>query len=392
MNAAGRRILLVTGEYPPMEGGVADFTAILARHMAMQGAEVGVLTSTNGRPRNHRWATLFPWIRTWNTWNLWQALRAIERAFGPEIINIQYQTAAFGMHPSINWMPRLTRVPCVATFHDLKVPYLFPKAGSLRQWVNRELARTCQAIIVTNMEDWAATEEWPGIRRKAFIPIGSNVSPEYPPGYDRALWRSQYGLSERALVLGYFGFLNASKGGENLIASLAALVRAGYDAYLLMIGGTVGASDATNIAYLARIREAIIGYGLFSRVIWTGYLSNQGVSAAFGIVDICVLPYQDGVSFRRGSLMAALAHGLPIVSTYPRVPIPELVHGENIYLVPPGEVNPLAEAIIRLADNPALCARLRQGAQALARRFQWEDIAQRTLQLYDKILSEQISR
>ncbi len=373
-----------------MEGGVADFTAILARHMAAQGAQVAVLTSTEGAPRNHRWATLFPWVRTWNAWTLWQALRAIERDFQPEIINIQYQTAAFGMRPSINFLPRLTQVPCIVTFHDLKVPYLFPKAGRLRQWVNYELARSCRAVIVTNAEDWAALEGWPGIRQKALIPIGSNVSPEYPEGYNRALWRTRYSLGEEALVLGYFGFLNASKGGEDLIAALAALVRAGYDAYLLMIGGAVGASDTTNIAYLSRVREAIIAYNLSSRVIWTGYLSNQGVSAAFGIVDICVLPYRDGVSFRRGSLMAALAHGLPIVSTQPRIPMSELVHGENIFLVPPGEPNRLAEAIMRLADDPALRARLRDGARALSRRFRWEEIAKRTLQLYDETLRERM--
>jgi len=386
----GRRVLLVTGEYPPMEGGVADFTAILARHMAAQGAQVAVLTSTDGQPRNHRWATLFPWVRTWNAWNLWQALRAIERDFRPEIINIQYQTAAFEMRPSINFLPRLTRVPCIATFHDLKVPYLFPKAGRLRPWVNQELARSCQAVIVTNAEDWAAIEGWPGIRQKALIPIGSNITPEYPEGYDRTLWRSRYGLGEEALVLGYFGFLNASKGGEDLIAALAALVRAGYDAYLLMIGGTVGASDATNITYLARVREAIIGYNLSSRVIWTGYLSNQGVSAAFGIVDVCVLPYRDGASFRRGSLMAALVHGLPIVSTRPRVPVPELVHGETIFLVPPGDPTLLAEAVMRLADDRALRRRLSEGARALSRRFRWEEIATRTLQLYDSILHERM--
>ncbi|MBC7314886.1 MAG: glycosyltransferase, partial [Chloroflexi bacterium] len=154
--------------------------------------------------------------------------------------------------------------------------------------------------------------------------------------------------------------------------------------------GTVGASDATNVTYLARVREAIIGHNLSSRVIWTGYLSNQGVSAAFGIVDVCVLPYRDGASFRRGSLMAALVHGLPIVSTRPRVPVPELVHGENIFLVPPGDPILLAEAVMHLADDRALRERLRQGARALSRRFRWEEIATRTLQLYDSILRERM--
>jgi hypothetical protein len=47
------RVLFITGEYPPLEGGVGDFTHLLGQEMARQGAEVGVLTScTAGLERN----------------------------------------------------------------------------------------------------------------------------------------------------------------------------------------------------------------------------------------------------------------------------------------------------------------------------------------------------
>jgi hypothetical protein len=140
----------------------------------------------------------------------------LRREWAPDVIDVQYQTAAYGMHPAINLLPRhCGGLPVVATFHDLKVPYLFPKAGPLRAAANRRLARAAAAAIVTNAEDWAEMAGWRGIRRRALIPIGSNIPTALPAGYGRAAWRRAHGLPENALVMCYFGVLNASKGGED---------------------------------------------------------------------------------------------------------------------------------------------------------------------------------
>jgi glycosyltransferase involved in cell wall biosynthesis len=379
------RVLQISGEYPPMEGGVADFTAILAERMAAQGAEVQVLTSHAAESAVAPVA-VHPDVRRWDVVSLWKAITRLRRSFDPQVIDIQYQTAAYGMRPAINLLPRLLRgLPCVVTFHDLKAPYLFPKAGPVRSWVNHELARGCRAAIATNAEDLASLRTWAGVRRTALIPIGSNVTPALPDGYDRVVWRLRYGVAESALLLCYFGFLNATKGGEELVAALAALVQTGRDAYLLMIGGAVGASDDTNAAYLALVRQQIAVRDLEGRVVWTGHVSQAEVSAAFAAADICVLPYRDGVSFRRGSLMAALAHGLPIVSTHPRAPLAEIEHGANVWLVDASNADALAAAVARLADDGGLRARLGQGALALAQRFDWDEIAAQTLALLRQV-------
>lgn len=378
-----------------MQGGMGDFTNELAKALAGLGCEVSVITSTKGQgARGERQGALsiFPVIKSWG-WGSWRRIINLLDRLQPDVVNIQYQAAGYGMHPAINFLPlRLSllrkRPKTITTFHDLKVPYLFPKAGRLRWWVNVALARWSDAVIVTNAEDHAKLSAYPSIRSLSIVPIGSNIEPNPPPDYDRDEWRARWGVGPDDILLSYFGFLNESKGGETLVRALDKLVRRGYEARLLMVGGKVGASDPTNVAYLKKVEELIEELGLADRVLWTGYTPQDEVSANLLASDICVLPYRDGASFRRGSFMAALAHGLPMVSTRPRVELAELRNGKNILLVPPDAPVALAEATARLAEDSKLRRRLGEGARKLAQNFTWEEIAKKTMALYDRVVND----
>ncbi|NLD43202.1 MAG: glycosyltransferase family 4 protein [Chloroflexi bacterium] len=376
------RVLLVTGEYPPMQGGVADYTRILGEEMAAQGAEVHVLTSPEGRGPAGSPVTVHATMKDWGWRSLRAALKRLRAEVRPDVVNIQYQTAAYAMHPAVNALPLLAPgLPVVTTFHDLKVPYLFPKAGPVRWWANLALVGGSRAVIVTNVQDRERLAGYSWLRNMRMIPIGSNVPCAPPADFDAAAWRRLLGLSPEALLLCYFGFLNASKGGEELVEALGRLVEQGYDAHLLMIGGSVGASDPTNAAYLETVRALIKRLGLGKRVVWTGHLRDPEVSASFVASDLCVLPYRDGVSYRRGSFMAALAHSMPIVTTEPQAPQPWLAHGENVWLVRVNDAVALASGCAQIAAAPQLRQALARGAAELHTHFSWPEIAAATLEV-----------
>jgi glycosyltransferase involved in cell wall biosynthesis len=149
-----------------------------------------------------------------------------------------------------------------------------------------------------------------------------------------------------------------------------------------MIGGQVGDVDPTNLAYADRVRSLVEARGLVDRIHWTGYTSPEEVSSNLVAADVVVMPYRDGVSFRRTTFIAALRHERPVVTTVPAVPLAELHDGDNVLLVPPGNVELLAEAVARLAEEKELRDRLSVGAATLGRQFDWPVIAQRTLELY----------
>jgi glycosyltransferase involved in cell wall biosynthesis len=392
------KVTFLTGEYPPMQGGIADHTAHLASQMTPLGIEPSILTSRRwadepampGSPPTGA-APVWPVVSGWGR-RCWRDVAAFLAQHRPDVLHIQYQAAAFDLGGWVNWLPwylkqKRAPVKIVTTFHDLRVPYIFPKAGPFRRKSMLALAGHSDAVICTNREDQQAI----GDRQPAcyHIPLGSNVEPCPPPHFSRTEWRARYGADYNSLLLAYFGFLNHSKGGEELIEALALLRQQGIDAQLLLIGGEVGHVDATNLAYARKVEALIAELGLAEVVHRTGYVELAEVSANLLAADAVVMPYRDGVSFRRTTLIAALRHGCPVVSTAPPNPaiVPEIEPGENMLLAAPHNALSLAETIAALADNLPLRETLSYGALKLGNQFEWPEIASQTAALY-QILGE----
>ncbi|MBK8989177.1 MAG: glycosyltransferase family 4 protein [Chloroflexi bacterium] len=384
------KIGLVTGEYPPMEGGVGAFTQALAQALAELGHTVHIITDRRARPfaAHRRWqdllepvdlgfAQLHPNVKKWR-WTAIAQIADVALRYDLDVVNVQYQAAAYDMRsPAISLLPwRLKGLTKTAvTFHDLRVPYLFPKAGRLRQTAVTTMAKQAHGAIVTNQADYDALT---AVTRTPVrqIPIGSNITTYTPHPSEIEEARSLLGLGGGDFLLGYFGFLNESKGADTLLYALATLDQ---HAHLVFIGGQTGSSDPTNNQSFLEQLKALIGeLGLDRRVHWTGFVPDQRVSTFLHAADLLVMPYRDGVSLRRGTLMAVLAHGRPLLTTTPPIFTPELVHGANVWLVSPDDVAGLAAAVRILAANPALRATLGQGAAQAASLFTWDKIAAET--------------
>ncbi|MCS7003553.1 MAG: glycosyltransferase, partial [Dehalococcoidia bacterium] len=184
------RIAIVTGEYPPMVGGIADYTANLAEALRRAGDEVVVVTDERA-VRQPTGSTTVVAAAGWSFVDL-PALRRQIIDIAPDVVHIEYQTAAFKLGGAINLLPAtLGAIPTVVTFHDTREPYLFPKAGPLRRLANVRLAQDAAAVICTNAEDARTVRQY-GAKRAHVIPLGNNVAPAQEP--DRRRWRDRLGL------------------------------------------------------------------------------------------------------------------------------------------------------------------------------------------------------
>jgi polysaccharide biosynthesis protein PslF len=383
------RVLFITGEYPPMHGGIADYTALLADALEPQGWESLVMTSSKaGDSRSD--PRIVATVDRWDSSILETVRQTIERT-RPDVLHIQYQTGAFQLRSAINMLPlrlgvRQRPVPVVTTYHDLLRPYLFPKAGQLRRWANRALAFGSDAIILTNERDYKQVTSYRWYRDRTWrIPLGSNLPVARNVSREGVLAR--YDLDPAGFVIGFFGFLTADKGVDDLLDAMERPDMSGIE--LLVISGDLPTTDTSNRRYhdriIARLKNASVPTTI------TGYISPDEAAQALAAVDLIALPLRGGASLRSGTLLAALQSGTPVITTDPRPgdSLAPFAPGESIWLVPVSETDFLHEAIQLLRLEPSLRERLSSAAVKAARQFSWETIAERHVEVYQHVLSSE---
>jgi len=120
--------------------------------------------------------------------------------------------------------------------------------------------------------------------------------------------------------------LRSESGGgvDVLVKAVARLVANGLDLHLLLIGDALGTTDPTNAAALADLRRAVDVLGLQARVHWTGHCQPAEVAGWLRCLDVAVLPFADGASPRRTSILAAWANGVPVLTTTPASAAPKV--------------------------------------------------------------------
>ena len=370
---------LISGEFPPMPGGVGDFTRILAENILAQGHSVFVLSRAGSVSARLPVST----VAGWGAGCLLEFRRWARRC-RIDLVNLQFQTAAFSMSPFIHFTPGFIGAPVVTTYHDLRHPYLFPKAGPLRDRIVMRLARASQGVIATNRED---AQRLRALSNCQLIPIGSSIKRCRLSASQRANRRRQIAADGDCLLLGHFGFVRPIKGVDYLIDALARLRGRGLYVELVFIGARSNAvDDGADSRYLLRLDELIRRHDLVDAVHWTGFLPDEEVSAWLGAVDLVVLPFLDGASFRRSSLIAALHQGCAIITTEPARVEPPFAHGENLWFTPPRSAEAIEYAVLQLLSEPQRLDTLRAGAEQLGETFAWERITRDTLAFYRSCL------
>jgi glycosyltransferase involved in cell wall biosynthesis len=137
---------------------------------------------------------------------------------------------------------------------------------------------------------------------------------------------------------------------------LAAAMREVPDAELWVVGERLESDRGEDM------RTLLTGAGLGERLHLLGY--RDDVPAVLAASDIFVLPsYFEGLPM---SVIEAMLTGLPVVASDIAGPREQVVPGMTGLLVPPRQVAPLADALARLAADPALRAAMGEAGRARA--------------------------
>ncbi|MCL6583817.1 MAG: glycosyltransferase [bacterium] len=181
--------------------------------------------------------------------------------------------------------------------------------------------------------------------------------------------------------LSHFGTIRQGKGLETLIKAFG-MVREKNPALKLILAGAIDS------AYQQRLMKRIDRYRLTDSIIFTGPLSPEGLYHTL-LGTIVILPFPDGASTYRTSLMAALSMGLPTISTWSRNTPEIFKDGENIFLAHCGCSHDLAAVIEKVLSYPE--ERLYMvgiaGQRLYRDLFSWPKCQAKHLGFYRKILS-----
>ena len=356
-------VLYVTGEFPPHRGGIADYTFRLRSEIEARGFGSYVLTLDGAEGPD-----VFT-IGSWS-WPVGLQIREIADQRQIDLIHIQYQAGAFDMHPAVNALPTMLsawlRIPVVTTFHDLRVPYLFPKAGRLRNAVMLRMARASTGAIVTNPGDQRVLEraEVPTTR----IPLGPSLpgptTPEPPVNGTPSI--------------GYFGFPSREKGLLDLLEALSRFDPASRPT-LTLVGAPQPDSGTHQYLNAREVYEYGIEVGV--KIEITGYLPPQEASNRLAGCSALSFPFPNGASQRSSALIAALNLGRPVVTTASdlRSDLDMLTELPQLTTVEPGDIDSLHRELAGAVNDPVRSA-------ALPAEFGWPAIGERHAHLYNELL------
>jgi len=403
------RVAFIAGTYQPERCGVAHYTARLREVLDELDVESTVLT-THAAAADSNDPTVKGVVQDWQLTDLLPLVQAVHRT-GADLLHIQHAAGTYGFERSIFLLPLLLRIsgwhrPIVTTVHEYgwwewqpwRVPSWLVEAlkhsGQRRGWWDREdgfLLTLSDALITTNSaaEDVIRARLPDRVNRLHRIPIGANVEMTAIDSDLARQWlRQTCGWSSNTTVITFFGFLHPAKGIETLLAAFKQVLAVHPQARLLLVGGveSLALPGEEGTHYWHKLQALIAELELTDKVHLSGYLSAALASQYLAGADLGVLPFNAGVTLKSGSLLALLAHGLPVVATCHEPPEPELANPSLIQFVRPRQVNELAIALNKLLADPAGRTQLSISGCAFAHQFTWSRIAQRHLDVYKAVL------
>lgn len=172
----------------------------------------------------------------------------------------------------------------------------------------------------------------------------------------------------------FMGRLGERKGTYDLIEAFKYVVDNHPDAQLLLGGD----------GELDKVRQILRDNNIEEKVKVLGWVGGEQKIELFRRSDIYALPsYNEGLP---GSILEAMAAGSPIVSTTVGG-IPEAVlDGQNGYLVKPGDIHALSQALARLCEDKSLRNRMGQASRELIKdKFNINKIVLQIVTLYKDV-------
>lgn len=288
------------------------------------------------------------------------------RAFAPELVYERLSLFGDAGRRLVAMMPGTRHVVEVnALLAEEDAQWRGLHLGDLATSIEREvLSGADLAVAVSEQVAAKVTAAAPGARC-VVVENGAEVERfRTLPTRDAA--RTRLGLPDDAIIAGFVGALRPWHGVDVAITAVSRTPHV----HLAVVGDGPVREELSDLAN---------GLGVAHRVHFLGHRSHDEVAALLAAVDMALAPYPalDGFSFSPLKLYEYLAAGTPVVaSAIGQIP-DALGNGDFGTLVPPGDPDALAAAMLRVAVDPAAATRAAKGRDHALAHHGWNERARR---------------
>ncbi len=188
--------------------------------------------------------------------------------------------------------------------------------------------------------------------------------------------RDELGVGEKQVLAGVVGILIPRKGHDFLLKGLSRAAKRYHGIKLFVIGKSVDS------AYAERLKTMARDFRITDKVVFSG--SREDIGSVLSALDMFILPSRSE-GFSRG-LLEAMACSLPIITTDVEGNNEAIVDGESGILVPYGDVDGLASAMGRCAEDTDSAKRMGRNARKRVEEcFTVERHVSRMQELYEEL-------
>ncbi len=188
-------------------------------------------------------------------------------------------------------------------------------------------------------------------------------------------FKKKYDLFGKKIII-FSGRLIEVKGGDRLLKSLA-MVKNSFPNFVLLVAGK-------QWAYTEKMKKMAKNLGIEDKIIFTGFLGEDGLKLSYYASDICVFPSLCFETFGMFNL-EAMACKKPVISTCFGGPSEVVIDGATGYLIDPNNVELMTEKIIDLLKNPQKAKQFGEaGYQRVKEKFSLNKQTDETLKWYKR--------
>jgi glycosyltransferase involved in cell wall biosynthesis len=242
-----------------------------------------------------------------------------------------------------------------------------------KNWISRARYSILDRFIA-NSKHVAQTLYDSGIPSEQVAIVNEGVEiPKLVSAEERKLAREQWGVAEDEFLFGCASAFVAEKGQRHAVEALCT-VREKFPKTRLLLAGE-GRDRAA-------VEELATRLGVDGAVLFPGFVRD--IQNFYAALDAFVFPSEfEGLGT---ALQAAMAYGLPVISTT-RGALNEVVEAGRTALVAEPDATAFATAMMELMSDSNLRTRLGPaGREEVAKRFSADLMVENTLAVYEQVL------